>query len=97
MKRLDFIRSILAKCESLRDGLIAYSYDESNPAKTYSWTVVCVSDWELYTKDDRFKALARAWRCVASKRGFRLVFCYCNPKEERLVALAEQGNLLLNV
>ena len=97
MGRLRFIRSILAKCESLRDGVIAYAYQDGNSIGTHVWTTVCVSDLDMYFRDHRFKSLTRAWRKAAEKQGFKLVFCYCNPKEKKLAELAERDNLVMNV
>lgn len=97
MGRLRFIRGILAKCESLRDGVIAYAYHESNSIGTHVWTTVCVSDLDMYFNDQRFKSLTRVWRKAAEKQGFKLVFCYCNPKEKKLAELAERDNLVMNV
>lgn len=97
MGRVKFIKGILAKCESLRPDVIAYAHQDSNSVKTHFWTTVCVSDMDMYFNDNRFKALTRAWHKVAQKQGFKLIFCYCNPKEKKLAELAEQGNLILNV
>ena len=97
MKNIAFIRGVLAKCESLRDGVVAYAHDESNSRGTHRWTEVCVSDLDMYFHDQRFKALPRAWHTVALKKGVKLVFCYCCPKEKKLAKLAEEENLLLNI
>lgn len=97
MTRLNFIYSVLTKCESLREGLIAYAHEESNISGTHKWMEVCVSDLDLYMHDQRFKALTRAWHKAAAKMGFRLVFCYCNPKEKKLLELAEADNLIMLV
>lgn len=92
-----FIQSVLAKCESLRDGVIAYAYQQSNMSGTHRWIEICVSDLDLYFNDQRFKALTRAWHTVALKKGFKLIFCYCCPKEKKIEELAEKGNLIMNI
>lgn len=97
MGRLKFIQGILAKCESLRDGVIAYAHQDGNATGTHVWTTVCVSDLDMYFHDQRFKTLTRAWHKVAEKQGFKLVFCYCNPKEKKLAELAAKDNLIMNV
>ena len=97
MGRVSFICGILAKCESLRPDLIAYAHEDGNATGTHKWTTVCVSDLDMYFHDQRFKALTRAWHTVAAKKGFKLVFCYCNPKEKNLAELADQDNLIMNI
>lgn len=97
MGKIGFIRGILAKCESLRPGLIAYAHEDGNATGTNKWTAVCVSDLDMYFHDQRFKALTRAWHTVAAKKGFNLVFCYCSPKEKNLAELADNENLIMNV
>ena len=97
MGRIGFIRSILTKCESLRDNLIAYAFEESNGTGTHKWISVCVSDYDLYYNDRRFKALTHAWHTVARKKGFKIVFFWCVPKEKNLVELASQDNLIMNI
>ena len=97
VKNVAFIRGVLAKCESLRNGVVAYAHEEKNSTGTYRWTEVCVSDLDMYFNDQRFKALTRAWHTVALKKRFKLIFCYCNPKEKRLAELAEKDNLIMNI
>lgn len=97
MWKVKFIQFVLAKCESLRPGVIAYAYQNANSTGTYRWMEVCVSDLDMYFNDVRFRALRRAWSKIAEKQRFKLVFCYCNPKEKRLAELAQSGNLLMNV
>lgn len=97
MGRVKFIKSVLAKCESLREGVIAYAYQQGNISGTHRWIEVCVSDLDMYFNDQRFKTLTRAWHMVAEKQGFKLIFCYCNPQEKKLVELAEKGNLIMNI
>ena len=97
MGRVSFIRSVLAKCVSLRPDLIAWAHEDGNRTGTHKWTMVCVSDFDMYFHDQRFKALTRAWHTVAAKKGFKLVFCYCSPKEKKLAELAEQDNLIMNI
>ncbi len=97
MGRVKFIQGVLAKCESLRPGLIAYAYQNGNVSKTHVWTEVCVSDLDMYFHDERFRKLTQAWHKVAARMGFKLIFCYCNPKEKKLASLAEQENLIMNI
>lgn len=97
MKGVNFIRSILAKCELLREGVIAYAHEEGNSLGTNKWITICISDMDMYFNDKRFKALTRAWHKIGIKRGIRIVFCYCNPKEKKLSELAAVGNLIMNI
>lgn len=97
MGRLKFIRGVLAKCESLRPGVIAYAYQNGNVSKTHVWMEVCVSDLDMYFRDERFRKLTQVWYRVAARMGLGLIFCYCNPKEEKLASLAEQNNLIMNI
>ena len=97
MGKVKFIQAVLAKCESLRPGVIAYAYQNANVGGTYSWMEICVSDLDMYFNDARFRALRRAWVKVAEKQRFKLVFCCCSPKEKRLAELAQNGNLIMNI
>lgn len=97
MGRVKFIQSILAKCESMRPGVIAFAYQNGNATGTHKWIEVCVSDFDLYSQDQRFKTLRKAWYKVAEKQHIRLVFAFCSPKEKKLCELAESGNLLMNI
>lgn len=98
MGKESFLLSVVKKIESLKDGIISYGYLTGNIDMTYTWWQISVSDYDLYMHDERFKRLARAWHKIAESKGFKLIFvCDWIPKEEKLVKLAEEGNLILNV
>lgn len=98
MDKRTFLLNIVRKIESLKDGVVAYGYLDGNSDRTNVWWQISVSDYELYMHDERFKKLAQAWRKIASKKGLKLIFC-CGwvPKEEELMRLAKEDNLILNV
>ena len=92
-----FIFDIVRKTESLRDGIVAYAYaEQSVPSAPEIWWV-CVSDYNFYLEDQRFRALCNAWHKVAKARGINLSITYCNPMEKRLNQLANADNLILNI
>lgn len=98
MKIEGLILSILKKVESMQDGLIAYAYKTGNEPMTHTWWEISVSDFEFYMHDKRFKALSSAWHEAAKAQGEKLIFvCGWKPTEEKLVKLAEEDNLILNV
>ena len=93
-----FLLSILKQIESLKDGVIAYAYRTSNAPKTFRYWEVSVSDFDLYMNDNRFKQLTKEWHEEAERRGERIIFiCGWVPTEERLLKLAEEDNLVLNL
>lgn len=98
MKIESFILSILRKVESLKDGVIAYSYKSGNAPMTHTWWEISVSDFDLYMNDKRFKNLSKAWHTAAKQQGHKIIFvCGWMPTEEKLAKLAEEDNLILNV
>lgn len=97
MKGWNFISEIVKKIETLGDGLIAYAYVDGNATGTCKWWTVCINDFEMYFHDKRFKALSNAWHKAAIARGFKVTFAYCQPKEKKLIQLAEEDNLIMNV
>lgn len=98
MKIEKFILNILKKIESLQDGVIAHAYKTGNYMTSNIWWEISVSDFELYAKNKRFKTLTKAWHKVAKSYGFEIIFvCGWMPTEQKLVKLAEDGNLILNV
>jgi len=98
MKIESFILSILKKVESMKEGVVAYSYKTGNAPMTHVWWEISVSDFDLYMNDKRFKALSNAWHKAAKAKGHKIIFvCGCIPTEEKLVKLMEEDNLILNV
>lgn len=91
MKIYKFILSIIKKIESMKQGLIAYSYFDGR------WHWICLNDFDFYMKNEKFKALSKAWHKVAKTMGIEITFAYCEPKEETLAKLADEDNLILNV
>ena len=97
MKGWNFILSIIKQIEHLFPGTIAYGYEDGNATGTHKWWTVCVSEYEMYMHNPRFKALSRAWHKAAIARGCKVVFCYCKPLEEILAKLAKNDNLIFNL
>lgn len=98
MKKEIFLLSVVKKIESLKEGVICYAYKTGNESMNNAWWEVSISDFDLYQKDSRLKALSNAWRKAANSQGFKIVFvCGWSPTEKRLVDLAEKDNLILNI
>ena len=98
MKIESFILSILKKVESMKEGVVAYSYKIGNAPMTHVCWEISVSDFDLYMNDKRFKTLSNAWHKAAKAKGHKIIFvCGWMPTEEKLVKLMEEDNLILNV
>ena len=97
MRIENFILSIIRKLEEIKPGMIAYAYKDSNAPKIGFWWTICVSDFEFYMNDTRFKTLSKAWHAAIKARKEKIMFCYCSPKEKKLVTLAESDNLIMNI
>ncbi len=98
MKIESFILSILKKVESMKEGVIAYAYKTGNAPMTHTWWEISVSDFDLYMNDKRFKTLTNAWHKAGVAMGHKIIFvCGWIPTEEKLVKLAEENNLILNI
>lgn len=98
MKDEHFILNIVKKIENLKEGVISYAYKNSDLNKSSSWWEISVSDYDLYVKDIRFKKLMKAWYKIADANKIKIVFiCGWVPTEERLIELANDDNLILNV
>ena len=98
MKIESFILSILKKIEESWPGVICYAYKTGNAPMTCVWWEVSVSDFDLYMHDKRFKTLTNAWHKAAKAQSHKIIFvCGWKPTEEKLVKLAEEDNLILNM
>jgi len=98
MKIEKFILNVIKKIESLKEGIVVYSYKTGNTPMTYIWWEVSISDFDLYMNSKRFKTLSNAWYKAAKAQGFKLIFvCGWIPSEKKLIDLAENNNLILNV
>lgn len=97
MKIEVFILKIIKKIESLQEGLIAYAYKDGNAPMTHTWWTVAVSDFEFYMHDKRFRTLTNAWHKAAEAQGQKIVFVCCSPKEDNLLKLSEDNNLIMDV
>ena len=97
MKIENFILSIIRKIEEIKPGIIAYAYKDGNETKTCVRWIVCVSDFDFYMNDSRFKTLSKAWHAAGKARKEKIIFCYCSPKEKKLAELAESDNLIMNI
>lgn len=82
----------------MKEGVVAYSYKDGNAPMTHVWWTISVSDFDLYMNDKRFKTLTKAWHKAANAQGEKISFvCGWMPTEEKLVKLANEDNLILNV
>lgn len=96
MKKL--LLNIVCKIESLKDGVIAYAYRNGNATMTFQHWEVSVSDFDLYMNDKHFKTLCEAWRKAAEAKGEKLIFvCGWVPTEEKLLELANNDNLIMDI
>lgn len=71
-------------------GVICYAYKEG-----LFWNI-CIDDYNKY-RGQEFKDFSSDWRNEMKSVGLntKIVFCYCNPLEEKLVKLAEEDDLIL--
>lgn len=97
MRIENFILSIVKKLENTYPGIIAFAYKDGNLPRTYVWWSICITDFEIYMHDKRFKTLTHAWHAAAKARGERIVFFCCSAKEKNLKKFAEEGNLIMNI
>lgn len=98
MKIEDFILNILKKIEEIDEGSIAYAYKTGNAPMTEVYWEISVSNSYFYMNNKRFKTLTKAWYKSARARGEKIIFvCGWKPSEEKLVKLADENNLILNV
>ena len=95
MSERGFIYKIVRQTEE-RFGCICYSYKDVNAPKTYVWWNVCIDNYELYYSDE-FRAWTKEWHRKSKDVKINIVFCYCNPIEEKLAKFAEEDNLILNL
>lgn len=94
----DFIKKILLTIETINKDIISYCYLDGNINKTYTWWVICVSDFNWYMHDKTFLKLKEKWRNLARSRSIKLVFmCGWVPSEEKLLKLSEEDNLIMNI
>lgn len=96
MKIENFILNIIRKIESLDDSVIAYAYQESNESKTHTWWEIACDNVDMYLKDERFKMLKEACYKTVGSQGVKIIFVACEAKEEKLIKLLEENNLLIN-
>ena len=94
----EFILYVIAKLEAIWTDMFIYSYHDGNKNMTETWWIISVSNYEVYSKDKRFKALSQALYKVGKKKGYKIVFvCGWIPTEQRMNELLKQNNLIINV
>jgi hypothetical protein len=87
---VNIIKAMLRDIEKLDPSLFVYAHLER------PWIEVSVSKFEFYMHDEEFKKICIKWRTIINKMGLKVVFvCGWLPKEEVLVQLAEQNNLII--
>ena len=99
MKQRKFILKVIRHVER-EFGVIAYGYKWVNPSGTWTVWNICISDYEIYMTNKKFKAISNAYHKAWRKTfpdNVRFGFCFCKPVESKLVELAEQDNLILDV
>jgi len=97
MKGSDFVQGIISKIESMNKSVIAFAYTNGNVTGTHKWWEICIDDYDMYSKDTRYKTLKNAWHKAARARNIKLLFCYRKPDEKMLTKLMEENSLLMNV
>lgn len=86
-----FILKIIKQIENNFD-CIAYGYiDDSN-----NFWHICVSNYDIYISIE-FKDFCKKHYITSIKRGVRILFCFCNPIENKLKYLSDNYNLVMNV
>ena len=97
MKPRKYILTIIKRIETLYPNVICYAYLDGNEPMTHRWWSLCISDYNVYMNDERFKKLSSAWHKGAIAQGIKLIFFYCNPQEKKLFELADKDNLIMNI
>jgi hypothetical protein len=92
-----FILKIIKSLEHFQSDLTVWAYRDGNETKTREWYTICVSDFETYMKNMKFKKLLSAWHKVAKMRRIIITFSYQNPIEQQLLKLANEENLIMDV
>ena len=64
---------------------ICYAYKDKN------WWMICISNYDIYCSDS-FKVFSKKQRELNT---FKVIFCYCNPLESRLMKLNDEENLIM--
>lgn len=97
-KQRKIIKKILSQIEELDDSLFCYATMVSNGNNSHYWYQISVSQFEFYMHDERFKALSQKWHKVCQNMKIPIIFvCGWKPTEEKLLQLANEDNLILNV
>lgn len=95
MSERSFILKVIRQTEE-RFGCICYAHLDSNTPKTNVWWSVCMNDYEAYMNKDN-RTWFDKWYQEGKKRGIKILFCYCNPVESKLLGFAKEDNLILNI
>lgn len=97
-KQRKIIKTIISQIEELDDSLFCYATMVSNGNNSRYWYQISVSQFEFYMHDERFKALSQKWHKVCQNMKIPIIFvCGWKPTEEKLLQLANEDNLILNV
>lgn len=96
MSEKGLIFKIVKGIEAEFKNIIAYAYLDSNDTITNSWWLICINNFRSYYSNE-FKNFSNKWREIANKKGVKIVFCYCDANEKKLIKLAESDNLIMNV
>lgn len=91
-----FVFKLVKRTEE-KFGVICFAHHNWNTSKTNVWWDICIDDYPLYMDNEEYKKWMSNWRKLAKARNIGLLFCYCNPNENKLAEYAEEGTLILNV
>ena len=95
MNEQNFIYKLVRQTEE-KFSCICYSYKDGNTNENNVWWDICIDNYELYYSD-KFRAWTKQWHRKSKDVRINLLFCYCNPIEEKLAKFAEGDNLILNL
>lgn len=95
MNERNFIYKLVRQTEE-KFGCICYAHKDGNTNKTHVWWDICIDNYELYYSNE-FRSWTKQWYSKSKDVNVNLLFCYCNPIEEKLAKFAEEDNLILNL
>lgn len=87
---------IVKVIDRLKPGIVTWAFENRNNPR-FSFLNVCISDYDFYLHDPRFRKLKDKWHLAFYHKGKPLIFCYCNPLEGELLKLSEQDNLIMDI
>lgn len=89
MSERSFILKVVRETEE-RFACICFAH------KTNIGWIICMDDYDSYMNKEN-RPWFNKWHEESKKRGLKIVFCYCNSLESKLLELAKDDNLILNI